>query len=398
MLKILIITSWYPNEINPVEGIFIQEQANLLSTKYDVAVLAINIFNLKRIVQAKKSTQLKATSTSKKISENLLVRQTSLTVIIYRFLQLTYFLYLRTLKKEFQQLLQEWGKPDLIHAHVVLPAGWSAVQLGKEYNIPVVLTEHSGPFSMHLSTPYQRSLVKATLQQVNKIIAVSPALSNHIKQGVNESLNIESIGNLIQTNFFVPPEATQSKPNFTKKVIFLSICLLNKAKGIDYLLKATQNLKEKYAEYFTVLIGGDGLEKEQLQSQAREYNITGNCQFLGNLSREQVRDYMQQCDVFILPSLHETFGIVLGEAMSCGKPVISTYCGGPEFIVTYNTGILVNPSDEIALAQAMEKFIKNEVYFDSTIIRESIVNRFGEQIFLEKMTNIYKSINNLCVE
>ena len=47
------------------------------------------------------------------------------------------------------------------------------------------------------------------------------------------------------------------------------------------------------------------------------------------LNREQVRERMQKCDVFVLSSLHETFGVVVGEAMACGKPVISTRCGGP---------------------------------------------------------------------
>ena len=62
---------------------------------------------------------------------------------------------------------------------------------------------------------------------------------------------------------------------------------------------------------------------------------------LGALSREQARDELRGCDCFVLPSRHESFGVVLAEATACGRPVISTRCGGPESIVTKENGILV---------------------------------------------------------
>jgi glycosyltransferase involved in cell wall biosynthesis len=88
----------------------------------------------------------------------------------------------------------------------------------------------------------------------------------------------------------------------------------------------------------------------------------------------------------------ETFGVVLGEAMACGKPVIATRCGGPEFLVTRETGLLVESGNAVALANAMEKFISGESSFDSSRVRGEVVRRFGERAFLDKINSIYQQI------
>ncbi len=103
---------------------------------------------------------------------------------------------------------------------------------------------------------------------------------------------------------------------------------------------------------------------------------------------------MRECDAFVLPSLGETFGVVLCEAMACGKPVIATRCGGPEFVVTPETGLLVDAANPMALAEAMDRFISHQVAFDSDVIRGSVVARFGEDTFLKNISAIYEELWN----
>jgi len=78
--------------------------------------------------------------------------------------------------------------------------------------------------------------------------------------------------------------------------------------------------------------------------------------------------------------------------MACGKPVIATRCGGPEFLVTRETGLLVEPGNAVALADAMEKFISGEKSFDSAKVRGEVVRRFGEKAFLNNINSIYQQI------
>jgi glycosyltransferase involved in cell wall biosynthesis len=101
---------------------------------------------------------------------------------------------------------------------------------------------------------------------------------------------------------------------------------------------------------------------------------------------------MQACDVFVLSSLRETFGIVVGEAMGCGKPVIATRCGGPEFTVNEQTGVLVEAGSPESLATAMEEFISGQVAFDPETVRASVVNRFSPEAFVRNITGVYESV------
>lgn len=76
--------------------------------------------------------------------------------------------------------------------------------------------------------------------------------------------------------------------------------------------------------------------------------------------------------------------------MACGKPVISTRCGGPEFFVNEQNGALVDVADPQALAGAMEDFIADRVSFDSETVRASVVNRFSPEAFVRNITAVYE--------
>jgi glycosyltransferase involved in cell wall biosynthesis len=110
------------------------------------------------------------------------------------------------------------------------------------------------------------------------------------------------------------------------------------------------------------------------------------------LNREQVRDAMLICNAFVLPSLYETFGIVLIEALSCGKPVIATRCGGPEWILNEQNGFLVTKGDESYLANAMQRMVKNYHLFCPKLIREDCVGRFSEHVVVAQLERTYASV------
>ena len=94
---------------------------------------------------------------------------------------------------------------------------------------------------------------------------------------------------------------------------------------------------------------------------------------------------MQKADCFVLSSFHETFGVVLIEAMSCGTPVLSTKCGGPESIVT---------NDEVGILSDFDSFGENMalIYskkYNPDTIRKYAVDHFSESVIAEKLTKIY---------
>lgn len=381
--KILILASWYPENASKFNGIFIQDQAEVLSQAYDVCVMAARIVGCREWKRA--FVRQRSAEGRDKIPVH---RQPALPLPMALF-PLWRWLCEHSAKRIFIRILAEWGKPHIIHAHAVLPGGWLAVRLGRQYSIPVVLTEHSGPFSMHLRSRSHKQLVRGILKKAKKVVAVCPALAEQIRNFHPEA-DFRVVGNVIRTDFFVPRSAGKEKSRHAKR--FFCVALLHEGKGIQYLLQAMRLLADRGVSGFEVFIGGDGPARHKLENLATAIGVSAKCRFLGMMERDQVRDWMQTCDVFVLPSLAETFGIVLGEAMACGKPVIATRCGGPEFLVTRETGLLVEPGNAPALANAMEKFISGESSFDSDKVRREVVRRFGERAFLDKINSVYQEI------
>ena len=381
--RVLLIPSWYPTPELPVNGVFVEDQAKVLSERFDVLVFTQRLYGLRdalrgRIPPERGFLQHEGV----RVYEQRVFLPPKLSpraAIAYRF---------ERLRAAVGALTRSWGRPDIIHPHAVLPGGWIGARLGRALNVPVVLTEHTGPFTAHLTSPSHRSLVKETLQSSAKVIAVSPWLAQQIEQ-VEPSLSIDIVGNVIPTRFFQPAAEVPTARLEKGPLRLFSVSLLTKEKGYDHLLRAVRLLRDSAFRPFELEIGGDGPDKPRLEALIRDLRLEDTCSLLGMLKRHEVRDRMQGCDVFVLPSLAETFGVVIGEAMACGKPIVATHCGGADFQVTAETGVLVAPGDANALADGIRKLEAQSSRYAPATIRATVERRFGEAAFLESITQKY---------
>ena len=388
-LKVLVIPSWYPCEESPYQGLFLREQALCMAQRFAVTVLTPRYPPLSDLLRLRggpdlireEDRELK-TWRIRYLKLPTLRRWMPLfsgpdDVLVY------YDKFAEAIRRGFRRYVAEQGLPDLIHAHVVLPAGSIAVELGQTHGVPVMLTEHSGPFSMHLQTATQRRLVRETLHGADRVTAVSPALRDVMAEFCPD-VPIDVIGNLIDTDFFdIAPSLRPPRSVFR----FLFVGVFVEIKGVRHLLEAAGQLVASGLRNFEIYLGGDGPLGPSLKSLAKDLEIADRCRFLGMLDRAEVRRQMEDCDVFVLPSLGETFGIVIGEAMACGKPVLSTRCGGPEYLVTPETGVLVSPANPHELADAMARFMKLlSLLVDPNGIRHIIVEWSGAAVFTSDRT------------
>jgi len=387
--KILVLTSWYPNPYSPVRGAFVRDQALVLSRMSDVALLAPIVVDEK-----KKNDRLDDSESWGIGYENgiLVSRKIVYTTPYMRFYyELWMWYYYWMVRRYFEELISVWGEPDILHAHVILPSGWAALKLGRAYNIPVVLTDHSGHFSRRFKTPSAVKLARNTLSEINATIAVSPSHEKQIHDFCPDA-KTQVVGNVVDENYFLPEETSKIPPH---RFRFLSIALLKSGKGIEDLIEAIRLLSDQKELDFEVVIGGDGPLRSELEKQVKEAHVSEHVRFVGLLDRSGVREWLRQSDVFVLPSHSETFSVILTEAMACGKPVIATRCGGPESIVEPETGLLVNVADPAAIASALEGFIKGRFAFDPRVIRESVIKRFGQATFLKRIGAIYDAISSV---
>jgi glycosyltransferase involved in cell wall biosynthesis len=115
-------------------------------------------------------------------------------------------------------------------------------------------------------------------------------------------------------------------------------------------------------------------------------------QFLGGLSRVQVRDEMRSADAFVLSSSVETFGVVVAEAQSVGLPAVVTECGGPEEIVSESTGLRVAPDNVAELSRAMRELYECRTAWArrADTIRESTQRRFDSAAVAERILSCYE--------
>jgi glycosyltransferase involved in cell wall biosynthesis len=420
--KILLVASSYPSDAADFSGVFIRDQAQVLCRRYSVAVLAPRFSGLRSLIRggepavtrtrddddvmvfeesaeflspfSKPLSRVNFNGPSQSLSNGpqSLGKTRRFDGQGRRFFPLRYGIYHLLARRCLLRVRSHWGSPDIIHAHVIWPAGWIGLKLGSVFQVPVILTEHTGPFHVHLHTRLMRRLVSRSLRGFKKVIAVSPAMAEQMHHFCPD-LSIDIIGNVIRTEFFTPRVGKASEEISSPKKI-LSVAMLRENKGVQYLIKAVRLLAEHKSKDFKLLIGGDGPARPKLQTMVRNWGLSEKCQFLGQLQRSEMRHWMQRCDVFVLPSLSETFGVVLGEAMACGKPVIATRCGGPEFVVKPGTGVLVEKANAGALAQAIKKLLEGKGRFDPHLIRQNVVRRFGEKAFLDKMSRTYDGVLN----
>lgn len=281
------------------------------------------------------------------------------------------------------------GKPDLIHAHSLLYGGVLAAHVARQLGIPYVVTEHSSAFALGGYSPWQIELARAAAISAAGRLAVSPSLVetmvNHL--GVTESWQV--VPNIVHRQFLETPLPGPSRRDRRFTFISLSGMTPNKCEAV--LLRAFTRVLQQDPEV-VLQIGGDGPERQRLEELARELGIAEHVQFLGSIRRGEVAAAMGAADAFVLTSNYETFGLALVEALALGLPSVSTRCGGPEYTLRQQDGVLVPPGDASALAAAMLGLRRSYERYDRSGIREACRMRFGEATVMAQLVGIYNSV------
>ena len=249
---------------------------------------------------------------------------------------------------------------DIIHGHYLFPAGAAAVEVGNEHSIKTYVTAHgSDMFELYKKQPLMRSTVRKVLKNADGVFAVSNALRHEIiATGVTGIADKTKISwNSVDIDKFKNSGDLSFKEEYklNDKPIVLFVGNLIKRKNVDSLLEAK---KIANSNYYLVIVG-DGPLFKKLKNKVDEENIR-DVIFTG--SRNDVADIIPSADVLVLPSFSESFGLVLIEALACGKPVIGSNVGGITEIITEDVGLLVNPNKVSSIAKAIDEVVNDEEF------------------------------------
>lgn len=296
--------------------------------------------------------------------------------------------------KKVQQIIADY-QPDIIHGAVFEGVTMAAVN-GWLKKIPVIILEET-------SFPIYRSwkanlLMKLFSKIATKVIGVSPATSEEYLKGKLKLSDNKVV--LINNGVALPREVSILELENAKKeygilendfvIGSVGRMLQDANKRFSDLIKAFAEFsKEK--ENAKLLLVGEGPEKEGYEKLVNELGISNQVIFAGYQS--DVSLFYQMMDVFALVSTHESFGLVLAEAMLNKLPVIATRVGGMKYIVADGeTGIMVEPFQEAEIAEKLELLYQNPEMRKDMGKKglDKAMREYTEEVYVGKIEKLYK--------
>jgi glycosyltransferase involved in cell wall biosynthesis len=263
---------------------------------------------------------------------------------------------------DFQRLAR---RADVVHGHNRFMYGLTELALVRALGKTLCWTLHNArpegidPATDLCGQAFDESMGRIVMRNCDGVIGVSKAtLDSTLPEdyaGVKRA-----VYNGVDERLFTPGEASgdwRKRLGIPRgKKIVLCVCRLVEQKGLVFLIEAMHRVDAAF-----VLLGRGPLEKE-LAAFAAKHGLSDKffpC--TERVSDRELVDLYRTADVFVLPSLYEPFGMVIVEAMACGKPVIGTDVGGiPEIIREDTNGFLVPPRSPRALADRINAILENE--------------------------------------
>ena len=292
---------------------------------------------------------------------------------------------------------------DLIHAHFAYPEGFVGLLAkkvaGKSLIVTChgydILTEPSIRYGIRLSLRFN-FIVNKVLNKADAIITASKASFNEATRIVKEPEKVHLVPNGVDIKRFNPSLdgsyiRKRMRINDHTKVVF-SLRAHEPKYGIEYLIRALPLLKRNDVIF---VIGGDGSLRPYHEQLAIDLGIKDKVIFTGRISQDEVPYYYAMSDIVVVPSLQEAFGLVVSEALACGKPVIGTKVGGiPDQIIDGYNGFLVNPKDPKEIAEKILWLIEHpdEAKRMGMNGRKIVEKKFNIDKRIEKIISLYEEL------
>lgn len=249
-------------------------------------------------------------------------------------------------------------KIDVVSAQDPFMCSLIALLLKAKWGIPVNIQVHNDYFQIPAwrSESFQNRILfhigKWTLRRADSVRVVSDRIERSIRPFLNPRIPIRKI--------IVSPSTSFKTDSDTKKnVDIVSVGRLVDQKDFPTLLRAIATLKDRFPDMKAVVIGG-GPKHAEIKRQLKSTRLSKNVHFTGEYSQKRVIRTLSRAKVYVSSSKYEGSSIALLEAMLMGLPVIATkVSGADEIIESGKNGFLVEPSDALALAGYVRKFLED---------------------------------------
>lgn len=380
-LHVLVVATWYPLNEDKLLGIYHRQFCQALAEKgVKVNMLHVDRRPISEIAAfpfSKKRTRIAENGFTTYVAHMLNRSRISEAMQIKA--------YARTLEKLYKEYEKEHGKPDVLHAQVLIPAGYATVMLGKKIGVPVIITEHAGCFDRFFSGWYA-PFTRIATQGAKKVTCVGQYMKDWLENRFDTPAQI--LPNIVDCSLFSGPKAQKQDDTLE----FATVCALRTGKRIHNAVDALAKLrKENRLRNFHYTVVGDG-EMFNWYKNATEQSGMSDCvTFVGRKSHEEIAEILSRTDILIMPSDVESFAIPAVEAVAAGVPVVSTRCGGPEGFLTPDCSELCDVGDIEGMADAIERLANRLSELDESKIR-AVAAPFSKEAVVNLAMAMYEEI------
>lgn len=290
----------------------------------------------------------------------------------------------------FEAYLAQYGKSDILHAHCAKWAGYAAMKIGQEYDIPYVVTEHlplmllEEEYGKAPSNAWQIPLVKEVYERADMVIPVSEELVDDIACYYGKDYRWHYLSNTIDTDFYC---YRARAPREGRTFRFCCLADYYYRKGYDVLFAAVRQLQERGLS-IELHVAGLFTDGSKCRAEIERMGLKG-VKAYGRINKHGVRELLYQCDALVLASRSEVQPLVLLEAMSTGIPVVSTECI-PRCLRIKDGCTIVPIGDAEALAAAMQSVMEHDT--DGRACSEAVRQMASPEAVGKKLEDIFNEV------
>ncbi len=368
------VCQWYPHEGDPYAGDFIQRHAKAASLFLPVTTFACFAHDCNKI----------ESHTTGNLTEHIIYFKPICTGIRLIDKAIRWSKWFKLLKQYLRQHIEKNGKPDLLHCHIILNAGWLGLWAKRRFDIPYLVTEHwSGymPGAINGFAAYNqwsKRLFSIILNNATATTGVSKALIQAL-QKLHPQNNYIHLPNVVDETIFT----LSTRPNSTSVFRIIHVSTFSAHKNMEDTFAAFDAVAAQNPTVELHIVGPQGkiVEKWPQKKFSPAYH------FHAEMPQASLAALMQSCDVCVLYSHYETFGCVVIEANAVGLPVlVSNIPVLQEIVQAQKNGLLVPPSNPAALHQAITTIMEKKHHFNASEIATTTLENFscqkiGRQIF-----------------
>ncbi|MHB9056608.1 MAG: glycosyltransferase [Paludibacteraceae bacterium] len=293
--------------------------------------------------------------------------------------------------KMIESYFKQFGKPDLIHVHSVLWAGYAAKLVKEKYEIPYIITEHRGIFGLSCNwgknqfLEWEDDYRQQAYSNADLIIPVSEKLIPKISTYLNKPVPVKVVSNMIDTEFFhYKPRAK------TNKIQAVMVNGLSYSKGYDILFPAA-GIALDTVENLEINIVGEDFSGKEFDKLWEKVKHKSRILLSGEKDSHGVREALWNADFYIISSRVEAQPVSTLEALSTGLPIVCTEVI-PETMANETNSIRVPVEDVEKLAAAIMEMSKRFADFDRKKISENIKKTADKKVVARKLIEAYRDI------